>query len=180
MRKPPAVPIPRTGGGVMTRTRPSWIGDSFCRRAARIAGPDFRGSLRPLCERFERDEDGTRVGSVGEGGAGEADQVDRVVNPGHLKGYFRDTPIDFIGSCQRSAPRQLCYDDEVALIDLRDEANRRFSELVETEQDHAEIHKHHQRGEAHDPRRQPTVATPERVETKIEGAKVSMDRAWSR
>src|SRR5205809_4225210 len=31
-------------------------------------------------------------------------------NPGHLKGYFSDTPIDFIGSCERSAPRQLRYE----------------------------------------------------------------------
>src|SRR5260370_28340805 len=45
MRKPPAVRMPRTGGGVMTRTRPSWIADSFCRRAAWSAGPDFRGSF---------------------------------------------------------------------------------------------------------------------------------------
>jgi hypothetical protein len=60
---------------------------------------------------------------------------------------------------------------------LRDEANRRFSELVETEQDYAEIHKRHQHGEAHDPCRQPTEAAPERVKTKIEGAKESMDRA---
>src|SRR4029077_4276250 len=45
MRKPPAVPMPRTGGGAMTRTSPSWITDSFCRRGAWSAGPDFRGSF---------------------------------------------------------------------------------------------------------------------------------------
>src|SRR6266851_2006301 len=98
-------------------------------------------------------------------------------NPGHLKGCFHDTPIDFIGSCERSAPRQLRHDDEVALIDLRDEANRSLAELVETEQDHAGVHNHHQHGEAHDPYREPAVATPERIKAKIEGAKETMDRA---
>ena len=140
-------------------------------------GTRFLRILRALLEWLEGDEDGTRVGSVGEGGAREADQVDRVADPGHLKGQFRDPPIDFIGSCERSAPRQLRYDDEVALIDLRDEADRRFTELVETEEDHAGIHDHHQHGEAHDPRRQPAVAAPERVKAEIEAAKETMDRA---
>src|SRR5258706_13901491 len=98
-------------------------------------------------------------------------------NPGHLKCYFRDTPIDFIGSCERSAPRQLRYDDEVALIDLRDEANRSFTELVETEQDHPGIHNHHQDGEAYDTCHEPAVATPDLVKAKIEGRKEIMNRA---
>src|SRR5258706_12779172 len=97
-------------------------------------------------------------------------------NPGHLKGNFRDTPIDFVRSCERSAPRQLRYDDEVALIDLRDEANRSFTKLVETEQDHPGIRNHHQDGEAHDTCHEPAVATPERVKAKIEGRKETMDR----
>jgi len=95
----------------------------------------------------------------------------------HLKGQFHDTPVHLIGSCERSASRQLRYDDEVALIDLRDETNRRFTELVETEQDHAGVHDQHQNREAHDPCRQPAVATPERVKTNIEGAKETMDRS---
>src|SRR5258708_27913759 len=97
-------------------------------------------------------------------------------NPGHLKGYFRAPPIDFIGSCERSAPRQLCYDDEIALIDLRNEANRSFTELVETEQDHPGIHNHHQDAEAHDTFHEPAVASPERVKAKIEGTKETIDR----
>src|SRR5258705_73545 len=40
--------------------------------------------LRTRLEWVEGDEDGPRVGSGGEGSAGEADQVDRVGNPRHL------------------------------------------------------------------------------------------------
>src|SRR5260370_42619796 len=97
-------------------------------------------------------------------------------NPGHLKGYFRNTPIDFIGACQRSAPRQRRYYDEVALIDLRDEANRSFTELVETDQDPPGIQTPHKDGEAYDTCHEPAVATPERVKAKIEGAKETMNR----
>src|SRR5258708_19791682 len=139
-------------------------------------GKRFTRIVCALLEWLEGDEDRTRVGSVGERGAGEADQVDRMGNPGHLKGYFRDTPIDFVGSCERSAPRQLRYDDEVALIDLRDEANRSYTRLVETEQDHPGIHNLHQDGEAHDTCREPAVATPERVKAKIEATTETMDR----
>src|SRR6266436_1648733 len=41
-------------------------------------GARFPRILRPLLEWLEGDEDRTRVGGVGEGGAGEANQVDRV------------------------------------------------------------------------------------------------------
>src|SRR5262249_53317945 len=79
--------------------------------------------LRSFREWLECDEDGARVGSIGEGGAGKADEVDRVGYPGHLQGHVHDAAIDFIGSRQRSASWQLCHDYEVALVDLRDEAN---------------------------------------------------------
>ncbi len=97
-------------------------------------------------------------------------------DPGHLKGQFRDPPIDFIGSRERSAARQLRYDDEVTLVDLGNEANRSLTELIETEQDHAGIYHQHHGRKAHDPCREPAIATPERVKTKIEGSKESMDR----
>ena len=63
------------------------------------------------------------------------------------------------------------------MIDLGDEANRRFTELVEAEQDHTGVHNQHQDGEAHDPCCEPAVAAPERVKTEVEGAKESMDRS---
>ena len=45
MRKPPAVPTPRTGGGTITSTSASSIAASFCCSARWIAGADFAGSL---------------------------------------------------------------------------------------------------------------------------------------
>jgi hypothetical protein len=46
---------------------------------------------------------------------------------------------------------------------LRDEANRRLAELVETEQDQAGVYRHHQYCEARDPCREPAVAAAEPV-----------------
>ena len=115
------------------------------RRLARV--------FRALCERLKRNEDRARVGSIGEGRAGEADKVDGVGDPRHLQGRFHDTPIDVIGPRKRGAARQLRHDDEVALIDLRDEPDRRLAELVESKQDHAGIDDQHQHGKAHDPPR---------------------------
>jgi hypothetical protein len=44
MRKPPDVPMPRTGGGMTTRTRPSWIEARRWNRAPWIAAALFLGS----------------------------------------------------------------------------------------------------------------------------------------
>ena len=70
--KPPALPMPRTGGGGMTMMKASWIAPSRLRRL----GQDVLGGRAPL-PRARRtassgDEDRAGIGRVGEGGAVEA------------------------------------------------------------------------------------------------------------
>ena len=75
--KPPALPMPRTGGGGRAMMKASWIA---CRRAEQRAD-DLVGGLagrEPLLERLERREDHAGIAGVGEGGAGEAGEGDRI------------------------------------------------------------------------------------------------------
>src|SRR5437773_1199255 len=44
MRKPPALPMPATGGGATTMTRPSWIGESRLNSSPWMTVADLRGS----------------------------------------------------------------------------------------------------------------------------------------
>ena len=51
---------------------------------------------------------------------------------------------------ERGRRRQLRDDDQVAAVELRDEADRRLAELVEAEGDDAGIDDEHQHGDAHE------------------------------
>ena len=83
--KPPALPMPRTGGGGRAMMKASWM---LCRLpnsvpmiwSARLAG------LEPLLERVEAREDHAGIAGVGEGRAGEAGEGDGIADARRLAG----------------------------------------------------------------------------------------------
>ena len=141
--------MPETGGGAATKIRPSWIADRRWNSCALDRGRRLLRILRALLEGIERHEDGAGIGRIGEGGAGEADDVHRMRNPGHLQRDFDRLAIDLIGARQRGRRRKLRDDDEIAAVELRDEADRRLAEFVQAEGDDAGIDHQHQHGDAH-------------------------------
>ena len=52
--------------------------------------------------------------------------------------------LHLVGARQRGAGRKLHDDDDVAAIDLRDEADRRLAEFVEAEAEHDRIDDEHE------------------------------------
>src|ERR1019366_6866859 len=108
------------------------------------------GLLRILCtllKRSERDEDCARIRRVGEGGAGKAHDVHRMRDTWHLERDLHRAPVDVVGARQRCGGRQLGDDDEIAAVELRDEADRRLAEFIEAEGDDAGVDHQHQHGE---------------------------------
>ena len=106
--------MPRTGGGITTMTRPSWMEAKRWNRVALDGGGGFLRIARPLLERLEGKEHRPGVRSVGEGRAGEAGEVDRVRDARHLQGDVHDLLVDRIGARERGAARQLRHDDQIA------------------------------------------------------------------
>ena len=89
MRKPPALPMPCTGGGATTKISASWIAASRLNSSPVMAPADLRGSSARLCERLEHHEDRAGIRRIGEGRAGKADDVDRGRNAGNLPARYR-------------------------------------------------------------------------------------------
>ena len=107
-----------------------------------------RGLVRipgPVLEGIEHQEGRAGIRRVGEGRAGEADDVDRAFDARRLERDVDDPALHLVGARQRGARRQLAHHDEVAAVDLRDEAARRLAEFVEAEGDDAGIDQQHDR-----------------------------------
>jgi len=66
--------------------------------------------------------------------------------------------------------------DEIAAVDLRDEANRRLAEFIETEGQHAGVDDEHQHRDAHHPSSQPAIALCKAVEADVKQAEETVDR----
>ena len=145
MRKPPAVPMPRTGGGMATMTVPSWMLAAFARARPGWQRADWLGIAGALLERIEHDEDGAGVGRGRARGAGEADDVHGVGDAGNLQCDLGRAPIDRVGARERGAAGKLRHDDEIADVELRDEADRRLAELVHAEGEHGAVDDEHDR-----------------------------------
>ena len=107
-------------------------------------------------------------GATGEGGAGKADDVHRMRDARRIQRDFHRAPVDVVGARERGRRRQLRDDDEIAAVELRDEADRRLAEFIEPEGDDAGIDHQHQHGDAHRARRQPAIAPRQGVEVAIE------------
>ena len=95
---------------------------------------------------------------------------------GHLQRDIERALLHGVGARQRGAGRQLHDDDEIAAVDLRDEADRRLPECVEAETDDDQIDHEHDGGAAHGAAGKPGNAAADLVETPIEGAEEAMDR----
>ena len=103
-----------------------------------MAAADFSGSCARALEGIERQKHGARVRGVREGGAREAGEIHGVRDARAPASAVSTTcAIDGIGARQRGPARQLRDDDQVAGVELRDEADRRLAELVEAEGDDA-------------------------------------------
>ncbi len=132
--------------------------------------------LCALVEGIEREEDGARIGCVGEGRAREADDVDRVRHARHLQRDIDHLAVDLIRARQRRARRQLHDGDEIARVLLRNEARRRLVELVEAVGEDRGIGDEHQRRDAHDARGEAPVPVREAVEGHVEIAEETAHR----
>ena len=89
------------------------------------AGDRGRGLIRisrALLPRIEGEEDRPGIGGIGEGRAGEADEIDAVRDAGRAQREVDRALVDRVGARKRGARRQLDHGDEIAAVDLRDEA----------------------------------------------------------
>ena len=69
--------------------------------------------------------------------------------PGTFSAMSTARRLTVVGARERGARRQLRDDDEIAAVELRDEADRRLAEFIEAEGDDAGIDHQHQHGDAH-------------------------------
>ena len=168
--------MPGTGGGGCDEDQALLDRRQFLEQLALDGGGRLLGVVRALLERIERHEDRAGIGRIGEGRAGEADDVHCMRDARDLERDLGRLAVDLVGAVERSRRRQLGDDDQVAAVELRDEADRRLAELVEAEGDHAGIDDEHERGEAHELARQPAVAAGQLVETPVEHGKEAADR----
>ena len=83
------------------------------------------------------------IGRIGEGRAGEADDVHGMRHAGHAHRDVERALLHLVGAGERGARRQLHDDDDIAAVDLRDEADRRRAERVQAERDDDEIDRDH-------------------------------------
>ena len=142
--KPPALPMPRIGGGGSAMMKASWM---LCRLPNRVADDLARrlAGLQPLVERLEPGEDHAGIAGVGEGRAGEAGEGDRIVDARRLLDDLRRLLDHRVGARQRGAVGQLDDDDRIALVERRDEAARHRLHHVDRGVDEAGENRQHAR-----------------------------------
>ena len=167
--KPPALPMPRTGGGgddddegLLDRAQPrAQIGQD----AIGAEGPWRRAPSNGV----ERREDGAGVRRVGEGGAVEAGERHGMRDARRLEDDLGRLADHRVGARQRGAGRQLDDGDQIALVLLRDEAGRRALELPAGERDQPGIDDEAPaRRDAHEPPGQRAIAVRQPVEAAVE------------
>ena len=111
---------------------------NFCKPAIEF-GLDSRCRLaripRALFERVQGQEYRAGIGRVGEGRAGEANDIDAMGDTGHAKRNVERALLHGVGARERRAGRKLNDNDDIAAIDLRDESDRCLPEWVEAETD---------------------------------------------
>ena len=84
--------------------------------------------------------------------------------------------VDFVGAGERGGRRQLRDDDQIAAVELRDEADRRLAEFIEAEADDGGVDHQHQHRHAHHLGRKPTVAVRQGIEIMVEQVEKAVDR----
>src|SRR5665213_4088794 len=94
----------------------------------------------------------------------------------HLQRDFHRAPVDVVGALERGRRRQLRDDDEIAAIELRDEADRRLAEFIEAEANDAGVDHKHYDYDTHRARRQPAIATRQCRKPSVEAAEETPDR----
>src|SRR6478735_9994718 len=98
-------------------------------------------------------------------------------DPGSFEGDVDDPLLYLAGTGQRGSSGKLNHHDQIAAVDLRDEPDRRLAELVEAIGENADIENEHNDDVAHGARDQPVVTRAKAIETPVEAAEKSADRA---
>jgi hypothetical protein len=76
--------------------------------------------------------------------------------------------LHFVSAFERGARRQLHGDDDVAAVELGDEAGRRLPKFEEAQAEHRSIDEQHQGGKPQHPPDQPPIALGELPEATVE------------
>ena len=132
--------------------------------------------LRSLLEWIQRHENRARIGCVGESGAGETDDIHGMRDSGHGKRNFDGLAVNLVSAGQRSGRRKLCNDDEIAAVELRNEADRRLAELVQAERYDAGIDQQHQHGDTYELRRELSITARKHIEVVVEHTEERVER----
>src|SRR5262249_13808923 len=110
----------------------------------------------------------TGIGRIGEGRAGKAYKIDSVLDTRRIERELNRAPVHLVGARERSTGRELCDHDEIAAVELRNEARRSLAKFVEPVGDDAQVGNEHEDGYAHDPSGEPAIAPAKPIESPIE------------
>src|SRR3954471_10041757 len=97
---------------------------------------------------------------------------------GGLEGDVDDPVLYLVGTGQRGSSGKLEHHDQIAAVDLRDEADRRLAEFVEAIGNNADIENKHNDDVAHGARDQPVVTCPKPIEAPVEAAEKPAEWAF--
>ena len=176
MRKPPALPIPRTGGGATTKNACVLDGRKLGKQRPLDRLRRLIGIFGPLIERLQHHEHGAGIGSIGACRSRKADDVHGVGDAGNLERKLDCPPVDGIGAVERCSRRQLRHGDQIAAIDRRNKADRGLTEFVHAEGDDAGVDDEHDNGDAHQSADHPGVAAGELLEAPVKDAEEGVER----
>ncbi len=130
----------------------------------------------PLLEWIKRDENRAGIRRVCKSGTGKAHDIDRVRDSRDRQRDLDRLPVDLIGAGKRRRRRELRNNDEIAAVELRNKADRRFAEFVQAKSDDPGINHQHQHRDTHKFCRELAVAARQHVEITVERREEPADR----
>ena len=125
MRKPPALPMPCTGGGCTTIMNASWIGASVPNSAPCNPAAESFGSRARFSNLSSTTNIAPAFGALENVAPEKPTIVIACATPGTLRARLGRAAHHLVGTLERGARRQLRGDDQEAAILLRNEAGRR-------------------------------------------------------
>ena len=107
----------------------------FCEQGGLNRGRGFLGITSARLERIEHDEHSSGIGRICARCAGKSDNIDGVSDAGNFERQFYNPPVDGIGSFKRRCRGQLSDRDQIAAVELRNEADGRLAEFISAKSD---------------------------------------------